>query len=146
MTKGQRIKQRRSDLNLSQSDVAKKIGVRKQTLYKYENDIVTNIPSDKIEKLASALDTTEAYLMGWDTNSTIDYMVSLRHIKEEKTDIAEMLIMDNLIDQIKPTREELDMIISYRNAEERERAIVDMALRLKEYSDRLNDLHEKKKA
>ena len=65
MTKGQRIRSRREELNISQTDLADKIQVSKQTLYKYENDIVTNIPSDKIEALAISLDVTPAYLMGW---------------------------------------------------------------------------------
>ncbi len=66
MSKGKRIKTRREELNIGQTELAKKIQVSKQTLYKYENDIVTNIPSDKIEMLAKALDTTPAYIMGWD--------------------------------------------------------------------------------
>lgn len=32
---------------MSQVEFADKINVSKQTLYKYENDIITNIPSDK---------------------------------------------------------------------------------------------------
>lgn len=65
MTKGNRIKKLRESLGLAQTDVAKTIGVSKQTLYKYENDIVTNIPSDKIEALARVLDSTPEYIMGW---------------------------------------------------------------------------------
>lgn len=65
MTKGERIRARREELNLSQTYVAEKIQVKKQTLYKYENNIVSNIPSDKIENLAKVLDTTASYLMGW---------------------------------------------------------------------------------
>ena len=55
MTKGQRIKAKREELNIGQTELANKIQVSKQTLYKYENDIVTNIPSDKIELLSKAL-------------------------------------------------------------------------------------------
>ena len=69
MSKGKRIKQRRESIGLSQVDVADRIGVSKQTLYKYENDIVTNIPSDKIEALAKALNTSPEYLMGWEDPS-----------------------------------------------------------------------------
>lgn len=65
MTKGQRIKSRRTELNISQTDLAKTIDVSKQTLYKYENDIVTNIPSDNIEKLAFALSVSPAWIMGF---------------------------------------------------------------------------------
>lgn len=65
MTIGYRIRNLRETLGLSQIDVANTIGVSKQTLYKYEHDIVSNIPSDKIEALAHKLNTTPAYLMGW---------------------------------------------------------------------------------
>lgn len=65
MTKGERIVELRERRGLGQTDLAEKVGISKQTLYKYENDIVTNIPSDKVEALADALNTTPAYLMGW---------------------------------------------------------------------------------
>ena len=66
MTHGQLIKNRREELNIKQTDLADAVKISKQTLYKYENDIITNIPSDTIEALARALDTTPAYLMGWE--------------------------------------------------------------------------------
>ena len=65
MTKGNRIKNRREELGIGQTELANKIGISKQSLYKYEKDIVTNIPSDVIESLSRALDVTPAFLMGW---------------------------------------------------------------------------------
>lgn len=65
MTVGDRIKLQREVMNISQTDLAYKVGISKQTLYKYEKNIVTNIPSDKIEKIADALSTTPQRLMGW---------------------------------------------------------------------------------
>ena len=65
MSKGQRIRSRREELGLGQTELAEKVNISKQTLYKYENDIVTNIPSDKVEEIARALETTPAYIMGW---------------------------------------------------------------------------------
>lgn len=65
MTKGQRIKLRREELNIKQTELAEKVHISKQTLYKYENDIITNIPSNKLEEIATALDTTPDFLMGW---------------------------------------------------------------------------------
>ena len=65
MTKGQRIKLKREELNIKQTELAEKVHISKQTLYKYENDIITNIPSNKLEEIAAALDTTPDYLMGW---------------------------------------------------------------------------------
>ena len=66
MTKGERIKRLREHRGINQTALADRIDTSKQTLYKYENDIITNIPSDKIEALAEALGTTPAYIMGWD--------------------------------------------------------------------------------
>lgn len=66
MNVGDRIKQRRKKIGMSQTDLANKVGSTKQNIYKYENGIITNIPSDKIETISAALFTTPAYLMGWD--------------------------------------------------------------------------------
>lgn len=66
MTVGERIKELRTSLGLSQVDFADKINVSKQTLYKYENNIITNIPSDKIESVARIGKVSPAYLMGWE--------------------------------------------------------------------------------
>lgn len=68
MTVGERIKNSRERLGISQVDFAYKINVSKQTLYKYENNIITNIPSDKIEAAAKICNVSPAYLMGWDNN------------------------------------------------------------------------------
>lgn len=68
MTVGERIRNLREGLNMSQVDFANKIKVSKQTLYKYENNIITNIPSDKIESAAKIGKVSPAYLMGWDNN------------------------------------------------------------------------------
>ena len=51
MTIGDRIKKLRNQIGLSQTELAIKSNSSKQTIYKYENNIVTNIPSDKIEIL-----------------------------------------------------------------------------------------------
>lgn len=66
MTVGNRIKELRKKLHLSQVAFADMINVSKQTLYKYENDIITNIPSDKIESIAKICNVSPAHLMGWE--------------------------------------------------------------------------------
>lgn len=69
MTVGERIKEIRNKIGMSQVDFADKINVSKQTLYKYENNIITNIPSDKIEAAAQLGNVTPSYLMGWDEDN-----------------------------------------------------------------------------
>ena len=66
MTVGDRIKILRKNLGMSQVSFADRINVSKQTLYKYENNIITNIPSDKIEAAAQLGNVSPAYLMGWE--------------------------------------------------------------------------------
>lgn len=65
MSKGEKLRQLREQSGLSQVEAADRIGVSKQTLYKYEKDIVTNIPSNIIEKMATLYGTTPAYIFGW---------------------------------------------------------------------------------
>lgn len=71
MTKGQRIRFEREAHEMSQTEFANIIGVSKQTLYKYENDIITNIPSDVIEKMAYYLECSPAYILGWEDKSRV---------------------------------------------------------------------------
>ena len=66
MTVGDRIREARTKAGKTQEEVAKAVDTTKQAIYKYENNIVTNIPMDKLEAIARALGTTQAYLMGWE--------------------------------------------------------------------------------
>ena len=90
MTVGERIKKVRNKLGMSQVDFADIINVSKQTLYKYENNIITNIPSDKIEAAARLGNVSPAYLMGWT-------------ISDE--DIANVFVLHDLEDIIDNIRE-----------------------------------------
>ena len=65
MTIGERIRQLREERKISQTELAEAAETTKQNLYKYENGIITNIPTDKIEKMAKKLSVSPAYLMGW---------------------------------------------------------------------------------
>ncbi|NLB91162.1 MAG: helix-turn-helix transcriptional regulator [Clostridiales bacterium] len=63
-----KIRNRRKELDMTLEDVSKKVGVSAQTIQKYESGLISNIPSDRIEALAEALEVSPAYLMGWDVN------------------------------------------------------------------------------
>ncbi len=95
-TIGEKLKYLRVKADLTQEAVGKKIKVSKQTLYKYENGIITNIPSDKIVMLAEIYNVTPAYIMGWD-NPTIkessDFLPSLtpKDEREIARDLEKML-------------------------------------------------------
>lgn len=85
MTIGDRIKKQRKLLRLSQTELAKNVKVSKQTLYKYENNIITNIPGDKIKDIAKYLCVSPSYLMGWEDNLLIiDYYNMLNDIGQKE--------------------------------------------------------------
>lgn len=63
------IKKLRNSLGMTLEDLAQQIGVSRQTIQRYESGVISNIPSDNIEKLALALQTTPADLMGWEKNN-----------------------------------------------------------------------------
>ena len=59
------IKKLRKERKMTLDELAAKIGTSKQTIHRYENGIISNIPSEKVEQLATALGVTPAELMGW---------------------------------------------------------------------------------
>lgn len=65
MTLAQRIHDARILKGLTLEQLGKMIGLGKSAINKYEKGIVTNIPPDRIEALAAALEVTPGYLMGW---------------------------------------------------------------------------------
>ena len=66
MTVGDRIRLVRLEQDVTQQELADYIGVSKQAVYKYENNIVTNIPTDKVDAIARKLNVSPAFLMGWE--------------------------------------------------------------------------------
>lgn len=65
---GKRIKQKREELKITQEELAVKLGYKsKTTIAKIENG-TNDIVQSKVVEFAKALNTTVAYLMGWDDN------------------------------------------------------------------------------
>ena len=90
---GERIKQRRLELGYTADALAKLLNKNRATIYRYENGDIENMPIDVLEPLAKALNTTPAYLMGWQephkastTSQTEDY-----YLDAETAEYAEML-------------------------------------------------------
>lgn len=103
MTVGDRIRATRKREGISQTELAQKMGVIKQTLYKYETGIVTNIPSEKIEAAAKALGVTPGYLMGWE-DQDLESVSYVRHraINDllDKLSPSEVQMVEAIIRQI----------------------------------------------
>ena len=79
MTIGERIKQKRLEANLSQDELAKKVGYKsRSSIQKIES--ARNLPITKVEKMANALDCDPGYLMGWSDEVS-------KPIKDENNDM-----------------------------------------------------------
>ena len=69
---GDRIKRRREKLNMTQRDLAARIGYNDHTTITRIESGKTDPPQKKVVAIAKALDTTPGYLMGWTDNPNID--------------------------------------------------------------------------
>ena len=83
MTIGQRIKNRRLELNMSVDEVANKLGKNRATIYRYEKDDIKDLPITVLEPLARVLETTPADLTGWGSDT-------------DKKDIPLDIVVDNV--------------------------------------------------
>ena len=64
VTIGQRIKNLRKNISMSQEELGQRLGVGKSTVSEWENG-KRGIPIDTIDQIAEALDATVPALMGW---------------------------------------------------------------------------------
>lgn len=98
MTVGERIKNARKALGMTQVQLADKIGESKQTIYKYEKNKVTNIPIDKIELIADALGVTPVALMGYEMKPAPNDEGGLKYPADyDKLNEINRAIVDRLI-------------------------------------------------
>ena len=69
---GIRLRQLREERALSRAALAKKLGVSKETIYRYENNVQT--PSlDRTKQIAIILRTSIDYLVGLDNQYTLKF-------------------------------------------------------------------------
>lgn len=114
MTAGQRIKQKRKELGLTQEQLADLCGYKtKSSINKIENSY--NLPYQKIEKLSKVLNCDPSYLMGWEDEHGIKKNLSdgtalkdvrlltlFSQLNKKNQDIVVSLI-DSLLDSQNPS-------------------------------------------
>lgn len=71
MNIGDRIKEKRLELGMTQEELAEKVGFKTRASVSRLEGGDRNIPISKLKKLAEVLDTTIGYLMGMEDNSGI---------------------------------------------------------------------------
>ena len=96
MTTGERLKLRRKEIGFSAAKFADQLGVSPATIYRYEKGDIEKVPVDSLAELAKILQTTPAYLMGWESQADqaeINDLLAQIQASEEKEQsrIAEMI-------------------------------------------------------
>ncbi len=89
-----KLKQKRKDENLTADYVAKKIGVAKSTLYRYENGDIDKMPIQILEKIAKIYNTSPISLIGYEDE--LDYMTNNVVIKDNS-----YYLNDSQIEEVK---------------------------------------------
>lgn len=62
---GDNIRKLREQKGIGQSEFAEMLGIKRQTLFKYEKNIITNVPLDRVEKMAAILEIDPSEITGW---------------------------------------------------------------------------------
>ena len=80
------IRTLRESNNLTKTELARLLNVSMETIHKYENNIIKNIPLDKVIKLSNIFSVSPQYLLGW-SESNID--IELLQLLEKLNDIEQ---------------------------------------------------------
>lgn len=87
MTIGERIREQRKKVGISVDELAEILGKNRATIYRYESSDIEKLPTTVLEPLARALQTTPAYLMGWDDAEASE--IHLSKLSQTEFDVVE---------------------------------------------------------
>ena len=91
----ERIKRLRKQNKLSVDEIVKKLNISRATYYRYESNEIEKLPLTILEPLAKILNTTPAYLMGWQEPQQNESIISDKaegyYVDPEIAEYAEML-------------------------------------------------------
>ncbi len=65
------MKNRRIELGITVQDIAESLNISVATVYRYEKGDIEKVPGKILEPLAKILQTTPAYLMGWEDDPSL---------------------------------------------------------------------------
>lgn len=67
-----RIVQKRIERGISAPEMARRLGVAKSTIYRYESGAIEKMPVERLVRIAEILETTPSYLMFWSDDEEED--------------------------------------------------------------------------
>lgn len=113
------IRNRRIELNLSQTELASRVGLKdKSSISRVENGRI-DLTQSMIEEFAKALECSPAYLMGWTSNAQTEQSIAdirknvMSAIDKIQHELGELKEQDYMIEL---SEEEKYLLESYRKA------------------------------
>ena len=106
-----KIRALRKERNMTLEEVGLKVGVGKSTVRKWETGMIANMKRDKISALAKALNTTPAYLMGWEEEQKKND-IQADIILKMRTDSTFMSVVENLYNLDKDKLETINQMLN----------------------------------
>lgn len=121
---GERIKLRRLELNMTQEELAKKVGYKSRTSIN-KIELARSLPLSKVEKMAKALDVTPSYLMGWTSipSDVLKDSEGISHIERYMHSLTSMYHEKELYENL--------LKAAHGNSPENIQLATDMLMRLK---------------
>ena len=130
MTMGDKIHFLRTGLGFTLQELGDKVGVGASTVRKWETGYIKSLRTDKMQKLAEALNTSVDYLMGWSENNVNvgavgtnngvigSHSGDIRIMQERSKEEAELLRIFNSLD----VRRRMELLMTAIRLEEEQKA------------------------
>ena len=93
---GKIIKNKREELNLSQLELAKKIGYKTSGAITRIEKGERDLPIDKLKLLANAINTSPEYLIGWEKTNIDSYYVDTSMLSDKQLMELDTLLTFNV--------------------------------------------------
>lgn len=140
MTVGERIKQRRIELQLSQEALAKLAGYNDKTAISKLEHAGNEITLKQIKRIASALKVSNGYLLGWDGIDGViqesPMLSALQNTGYDNIEFSVQVLKTKALEKLNIEFEEISLIEKYRLLDDRgKRTVLETIERELSYSE-----------
>lgn len=102
---GRKMKTKRKELNLTQAELAKRIGLTESSISKYEAGKIETMPTSTVNRICEVLHIAPAELLGITTQKSFEYdLKEIINSADDLPDDVKTELLDLLKQQIKICR------------------------------------------
>lgn len=118
MTIGERMRIRRKELHMSADYIANALSVSRSTIFRYEKGDIEKVPTSILEIVAKILNTTPAYLMGWEAKPTTTTLAQITEtsakLEEKRQHVVLNVAMKELAQQKQDNQTSISSLDKYK--------------------------------